>query len=63
MYTIDGEHYISSLETAHKLGITHATLRTYRSDRRPHIPFTKISGAVLYRLRDVEAFIRGRAGR
>lgn len=57
MFELGGDHYLSSCETAKRLGISPGTLRNYRSDGRKHVPFKKLAGSVLYSARDVDAYL------
>jgi hypothetical protein len=58
--TINGKQYLTSIETAKRLGIAHGTLRNQRADGRSPIPFTRAGWAILYALSDVEEYLTGK---
>ncbi|PYC75196.1 hypothetical protein C7C45_04830 [Micromonospora arborensis] len=60
--TINGVEYVETNQAAAMLGLSARTLINARSEGRPHVPYIKHLGRVLYRLADVEA-LAARDGR
>jgi Helix-turn-helix domain len=58
MTTIESTEYMTTPDVAQAIGIAAQTLRAWRSDRRPHIPYIKAGNTVLYAKADVDAWIR-----
>lgn len=44
-----------------RLGVSPATLETWRSTKRVKIPFLRVGRRVLYRLADLDAFLESQA--
>lgn len=49
---------ITETEASKKLGISVATLRTWRCTRRVNIPFVKLGKSVRYRPEDLDEFVQ-----
>ena len=58
MTEIQSEKYVSTPEAAQLLGVAASTLRCRRSVGNELVPSTTFGSAVLYRLADIEAFLR-----
>lgn len=48
--------FLTEFEAAHYLGLSPATLQTWRCTGRVRLDFVKVGRAVRYRLKDLEAF-------
>lgn len=59
---INGVEYVDTNQAAAILGLSARTLINARSEGRPHVPYIRHLGRVLYRLADVEA-LAARGGR
>ena len=51
---------MTTREAAEYLGLAEATLVTWRSTRREHIPYLKLGRRVLYRQRDLDDWMASR---
>ena len=58
--TRTGTSLVPPADAAAMLGVTVPTLAIWRCTRRYPLPYTKIGRKVMYRLSDVEEFIRSR---
>jgi excisionase family DNA binding protein len=57
---LDQQRLLDDVETAKLLGVSVATLATWRCRRRQNLPFFKIGKLVRYRLADIEEWLESR---
>lgn len=50
--------YITSKEAARMLRVTQATMCRWRAENRYNLPYVKFSNRVLYKLCDIQEFIK-----
>jgi excisionase family DNA binding protein len=63
VHIIEGVLYLTSRETAARLGIHGGTLRNWRTDGLERLPHVKLGASVLYKASDVEAYVARRDSR
>lgn len=51
-------NYITSKEASKMLRVTQATLCRWRSENRYNLPYIKFSNRVLYKLSDIQEFMK-----
>ncbi|MGC5381242.1 hypothetical protein ACPXB1_22480 [Micromonospora sp. DT68] len=58
MHVIDGITYLTTAETAARLGLSIGTLSNQRTEHRSPMKWARLLGAVVYPLAEVERYAR-----